>query len=195
MSQISTTVFAPREGSTALSVARTGEELGVLVNQARRAGGVIAGWRIAMAGNKHGVKLVQETMEQYFVARRAEMEYSLALGLDAAKKRLIANNLQDTAVIEREIARMTAVLTEELKNQVLDVARNAALDEVKRVRELEAAMSRGEITKQRFEKEVARIESATDQIGDRAQAVAERVIVNLGERLEAALRTSGKMPQ
>jgi hypothetical protein len=48
--------------------------------------------------------------------------------------------------------------------------------------------ARGEITRARLELATRRVAEATDEKVAKATAVAERVIANLGERLDAALR-------
>ena len=60
------------------------------------------------------------------------------------------------------------------------------------MRELEACLQRGEITQRRFDSEVRRIERATDDIIEKTNVLGERVIANLGERLDAALRNVGR---
>lgn len=60
---------------------------------------------------------------------------------------------------------------------------------MRRLTELQGCLQRGEISQTRLDKEAARIEQVADEIAEKAEVVANRVIENLGERLEAALRT------
>lgn len=183
-------IFAvqPAETRQSLTIG-TGSEVAALVTEARRSGGWIAGLRVRRAAAAGNVELVTATLTEFLAARREELAFRIGLALDAAKKRAIAANLEDTAIIEREIARMTAVIDDELTKASLDIAAEAAREEVRRIRELKAALDRGEITASRFERERERIEKRTDDVAARAERVAERVIENLGERLDAALRT------
>jgi hypothetical protein len=168
----------------------TGSEVGSLIQEARRSGGMLAGWRVKRAADAGNVQLVQYAMEEFFAARREELGYRIALALDAAKKRAIATNLEDTAIIEREIARISAVIDDELTKSSLEIAKEAAREEVRQIRDIEAALARNEITEERFHRVRERIQKRTDDVAERAERIAERVIENLGERLDAALRTT-----
>ena len=183
-------IFAvqPTTQRESLSVG-TGSEVASLIAEARRSGGWIAALRVRRAAAAGNVELVTSTLAEFLAARREELAFRIGLALDAAKKRAIAANLEDTAIIEREIARMTAVIDDELTKASLDIAAEAAREEVRRIRELKAALDRGEITQGRFQRECERIEKRTDDVAARAERVAERVIENLGERLDGALRT------
>ena len=187
MSITRTNIFAPKPAAANdLMTSRTGMDVAGIVTQARQNGGWLAGWRIGRAANGQSVDLVKHALEIYFAARREELTFRVTLALDAAKKRAIAANLEDTAIVEREIARMTATVDDELTKAALDVAKEAALEEMRRVRDLEAALQHCDITQYRFERE--RIEKRTSDVSERAERVAERVIQNLGERLDEALR-------
>jgi hypothetical protein len=184
-----TSVFAPRPAARmALASARETEAVGDLVAMARKAGGRPAAWRIGRTVNAQSVQLVGEAVAAHFAARRDELMFRIALTLDNAKKRAIAESIEDTAVIEHEIVRMTKDVTRELIDGVLDEEKAAALEEVRRTAELEAMAARGEITRARLELATRRVAEATDEKVAKATAVAERVIANLGERLDAALR-------
>ena len=184
-------IFAPKAApANDLMVSRTGMDIAGIVSQARQSGGWVAGWRVNRAASGESVALVRHALEAYFAARREELTFRVALVLDAAKKRAMAANLEDTAIVEREIARVTAMVDDELTKSALDVAKEAAFEETRRVRELETALQRGDIRQSSFERECGRIEKRTTDVSDRAERVAERVIENIGERLDAALRTT-----
>lgn len=185
------TIFAPRGdvGRLALPVAK-GFEVSNLVTQARNAGGLLAGWRIGRVVNSESVGLVAEAVRAHFAAKREELIFRADLALDEAKKRAMAENLADTAIIEREIARMTADIIRDLIDVQLDAAKEAAFAEVRRIRELEAARNKGDITERRFEIDVRRIEQCTDEVREKAEAVVSRVVDNIGQRLDSALRSS-----
>lgn len=177
----------PAQARQALTIT-TGPEVSSIIGEARRAGGWLAGWRLQRVANNMSVELAAEAIADYFVARREELGYRIALALDNAKKRAAAASIEDTAIIERELARMAAEHDDELTKSALDHAAEAAREEVRRLRELRALLERGEITESRFQREQERVSGRTDAVADRAERVVERVIQNLGERLDAALR-------
>ncbi|MFZ5834777.1 MAG: hypothetical protein ACOY2B_05245 [Pseudomonadota bacterium] len=182
-------IFAPRAEPGKLALVTTkGGDVMALVSQARHAGGFLAGWRIGRVVNGESIELVAEAVRAHFAAKREELIFRTDLALDEVKKRAMAENLADTAIIEREIARMTADIIRELIDVRLDAAREAAFAEVRRIRELEAARAKGEVTERRFEAVLRQIEQCTDDICDKAEAVVARVIENIGQRLDAALR-------
>ncbi len=191
MSLVRRNIFAPAPVAANDPMAsNTGMEVSRIVGQARRDGGWAAGWRVSRVANAHNLTLVRHALDAFFVARREELTFRIALALDTAKKRAIAANLEMSGIIEREIASMAAAQDSELTRSTLDFARDAALEEVRRIRELNRALERGEITPHRFQCEQVRIESRTEAVAERAQCVADRMIESLGERLDAALRAT-----
>jgi hypothetical protein len=182
-------VFLSKTGASALTALRDSASPSDLVRQASEAGGWRARWRVQGAINQESVALVAEAVRAHFAARRDELMFRTALLLDSAKKRAIAEQMADASTIEREILRMTQEAMRDIAAVRNDEARDAALDETRRSRELSAALERGEITQRRFEAEVRRIERTTDDIIEKVEALGERVLANLGERLDAALRT------
>ena len=106
---------------------RNGTDVGSLVGEARRAGGIIASWRLSKQVNNEIVQSVGEAIAAHFAARREEMGFRIVLMLDNAKKQLIADSLVDTAAIEREIVRMTQDVIKDLLEGRLDASRQAAL--------------------------------------------------------------------
>ncbi len=182
-------IFAPKAApANDLMVSRTGMDIAAIVTQASQGGGWMTGWRVSRAANGHSVELVRHALEAYFAARREELTFRVALELGTVKKRALAANYVDTAIVEREVTRMTATADDELTKFALDIANEAALEETRRVRDLEAELQRGDITQKRFERMCESIEKRTSDVSDRAQRVADWVIENIGERLEAALR-------
>lgn len=184
-------IFAPKIAEKKEPLAlRTTSEVATLVQHARQSGGWLGGWRMQRTADAASLQNVQHALEAYFAAKREEITYRIALSLDAAKKRAVTDNLEETAITEREMARMSATIDDELKKSVFDIAKAASLEEVQRIRDLKASLDRGEITARRYERECERIERRTDEVVERAEQVADRVIQNLGERLDAALRST-----
>ncbi len=179
--------------SSALATQRENASPSELVRQASEAGGWRARWRVQGAINAESVALVAEAVRAHFAAKRDELMFRTALLLDSAKKRAIAEQIADVSVIEREIMRMTQEAMRDVAAAKNDEARDAALDETRRVRELSAALQRGEISQRRFDSEVRRIERTADDIVEKVEALGERVLANLGERLDAALRSVGQV--
>jgi hypothetical protein len=184
-------IFTPKAtGANDLITNVTGSEITTLIRQARLRGGVLASWRMQRTADSRHVALVEQALEVLFEKKRDELHFRAQLALDAAKKRAVADGMADVSRIEREITRMTAALDDELTKAALDVEREAAREEVRRIRDAKEALARSEITEARFQRQLESIERRTDEVSDRAQAVALRVIENLGERLAAALRLS-----
>jgi len=177
--------------STALAEQRESANPATLVRQAREAGGWLAKLRVQRAINEESVALVAEAVRAHFAAKRDELIFRTALLHDSAKKRAIAEQIADISTIEREIMRMTQEAMRDVNATKNDEALAAALDETRRVRDLSADLQRGEITQRRFDAETRRIERTTDDIVEKVEALGERVLANLGERLDAALRTVG----
>jgi len=167
----------------------TGIDTKGLVKQAQRSGGIIAAWRMQRAASAHEVELVKHALEEMMNAQRELMTFRVALGFDLAKKRAMVSSMAHTDIIEREIVRLSNTVIDELSKEALEVSAEAAREEVRRIRDLQAAQLRGEITAARFEREKERIEKRTNDVALRADSIVERVIENLGERLDGALRT------
>ncbi len=178
--------------TTALTQQRENANPSELVRQASEAGGWLARWRMQRAINEESVALVAEAVRAHFAAKRDELIFRTALLLDSAKKRAIAEQIADVSVIEREIMRMTQEAMRDIAAAKNDEALAAALDETRRVRDLSVALQRGEISQRRFDSEVRRIERTTDDIVEKVEGLGERVLGNLGERLDGALRTVGQ---
>jgi len=185
-------VFPAKTGASALAAMRDNASPVELVRQAGEAGGWLARLRMRRAVNEESVGLVAEAVRAHFAAKRDELMFRTALVLDSAKKRAIAEQIADVATIEREIVRMTQEAMRDIATIRHDEARVAALDETRRINDLSAALQRGEISQRRFDAETRRIERTTDDIVDKLEALGERVFANLGERLDAALRTVGQ---
>ena len=189
MNIVRTNIFAPKAApANDLMVSRTGTDIAGIVTQARQSCGWVAGWRINRAANGQSVELVRRALEDYFAARREELSFRVALTLDAAKKHAVVANLEDTKLVVGEISRIAAAIDSELMKTASDVAKGALLEEMLRLRDLEAALQRGDVTRNSFERESKRIEKHCSDQCDRAERVAQRLIENSGERLEAALR-------
>jgi hypothetical protein len=185
-------VFPTKSGASALAAMRESANPSELVRQASEAGGWRARWRVQRAINEESVALVAEAVRAHFAAKRDELMFRTALLLDSAKKRAIAEQIADVSVIEREIMRMTQEAMRDVAAAKNDEALAAALDETRRVRDLSAALQRSEISQRRFDSETRRIERTTDDIVEKVEALGERVLANLGERLDAALRSVGQ---
>ena len=181
----STSLFPSR--STSLSTLRDGATPGELVRQAGEVGGWRARLRVRSVVNAESVALVAEAVRAHFAAKREELAYRAELLLDSAKKRIVADQMTEIAHIEREIMRMTQEAMRDVNAAKSDEALAAALDETRRVRELTAALQRGEITQRRYEAEARRLERATDDIVEKLEAFGARVMDNLGVRLDRAL--------
>jgi len=179
--------------SNALAPQRESANPADLVRQASEAGGWRARWRVQGTISAESVALVAEAVRVHFAAKRDELMFRTSLLLDSAKKRAIAEQIADVSVIEREIMRMTQEAMRDVAVARNDEARDAALDEMRRVRELSAALERGEVSQRRFDSEVRRIERTTTDIVEKVEALGERVLANLGERLNAALRNVGRV--
>jgi hypothetical protein len=174
--------------SNSLVAQREGFDPADLVRQAKAAGGWRA--RLKMQGmvNSHGVEMIGEAIAAHFAARREEMLFRAQLMVDSAKKRAVADQIADIAIIEREIQGMTNDAMRDVTAHGLDAETAAAQEEMRRIAELKAALERGEVSQSRFEAQKRRIEEATDRIVEAADAVSQRVLQNLAGRLDLALR-------
>lgn len=170
------------------------QEVMSLIEAAGAAGGTLAAFKLGRAARGENAALIAETLRAYFAAQREMLVFRTQLALDDAKKRAIANNIRATAMIEQEISRMTSEVIVALAGQVGDTREAAAYEEVNRIERLTEALQAKRITQRRYDLEVAAIEARADEIGEKAQAVADRVIENIGERLAAALRHYGTSP-
>lgn len=194
--QTRVSVFAPRlndvaRTGSALEVIHTKDDATAIVNAAQKVGGVVAGWRARRAISRETGHLLAEGLKAHFRAKHEELLFRTALALDSAKKRAIADSIADTSLIEREIAHITSQIIVDLMAHVGDTRESAAFEEVRRIERLEQALTKRQITEARFHKEVDAVTRRADDIADKAEAVAQRVIENIGERLAAALRVDG----
>lgn len=178
---------APGGGHQLADVAGEARSVAGLMRQASAELGMLAGWRLARQANAMRAEHLTAALTMLMAAQREQLAYRVRLDLDEAKKRMVRDNVAATAMIEREIAALAGHADAELQAQVFTFAKRAAEDEVERKRAVEAGLAAGEIEPARAEALRRRIEASVDGVIARAEQVAERLIVNLGERLERAL--------
>jgi hypothetical protein len=179
-----TVISAPR---TALEAVDAGADVKAMVTAARSAGGFLAELKMRKATSGEISRLLIEGMKVHFAARYEDMVFRTTLALDNAKKRAMAESLQETSMVEQQIAREANATIVELQAQLSDLCEAAALEEVRRIGRLQQALDAGRVTTARFDKEVEAITRRADEIMERAETIARRVIENIGERLDACL--------
>lgn len=162
-------------------------EISGMLDQVQKTGGLMARWRISRAVNAESVGMMQDVIGHHIAAKRDEWVFRISLNLDEAKKHAMADNMARVTDIDREISRITAETINVIETDVFSVKRQAMQEEVSREAELKALLDAGRIAPHRHEVAVKDIQQATDRICASTEAIAEKLIQNLGRRLDAAL--------
>ena len=155
--------------------------------RAAKGGSLLTRFRIKRELDAAHVELSRDAIDVLINNKREELRFRAQIELDRAKKQAVADSLADTADIEREIVRMTTEVMHYLDEMVQSNRERIWQAEFKRLKAAEAAVARGEMAESRLEEAKQRLADQTTALIERIEAMADRMIENLGERLSRAL--------
>ena len=158
-----------------------------VLQQASNRGGFLTRLRIKRELNVAHVDLARDAIDVLINNKREELRYRAQIELDRAKKQAVADSLADTAQIEREIIRMTTEVMQYLDEMVQGNRERIWEAEMKRITAAEKAVANGQMSPERLQEARQRLSGQASALMDRIEAMAERVIENLGARLSRAL--------
>lgn len=192
MRKPSRNVFAPKLVPSRDLTLEGDHEVGRVLGQAKRnSSSILAAWRMQRSVDTKNVELLNHGLDLIFSAKRKEIEHSIALQLDYRKKAALADHLADTAAVDKQIVATVQGIMEDLIEEKMTAAKQAARREHASYVDLQAMHARGEITDARFQQMVSKNEEDTERHISAIDAMTDEVVKNLGQRLYDTLAASG----
>ena len=158
-----------------------------ILRDASTRGGLVARFQMKRNMDKALVGLADEATDVLISSKREELRFRAQIELDRVKKQAIADSMADTADIEREIVRMTVEVKNYLDEFVQENCVRIYELECKRLAGVEKAIENGQMLPDRLHEARQRLASSTTEHVQSVEAVAQRMIENLGARLSRAL--------
>lgn len=101
--------------------------------------------------NREAKRAVSDGYLQLIEAKRQELIAKITLGLDEAKKQALVDSLRMSGELDKEIHALSTEFVDTMFDGVHSAALGVAQQEVRRIREIEAAHDAGHITESRYE--------------------------------------------
>lgn len=160
----------------------------VTVDRLSHDSGPLTRWRLRRVRGREAVRLNETAMVDYMAARRRTLHDRIKGEEDYAKKRTLADGIDRTKTIEKEIARIMAETVVEFEGLIGEREKLALIKEAELIAEIEELVEAGKVSPERAEQYIARIQASTDRVVETVDSTIREMLYNLRQRFEQALQ-------